>query len=267
LRAYYISQGDQSSLSYYPYYQGFSPWISVSAILRGDTTPIDFINEQTSTISRFGRGISFGVSVWPGFDDGPVQGWCTSTRQIDRANGKLYNNTWVAAIQNKPTWIYIITFNDWNEGTIIEPSVQFGYKYLEATTFYSAKFKHQQPRYDGIPVPLAIYNATLAIRKAESQGRTVGLDDARAKLDQAKNSFDSKQYSESLTLAKQALELANKATVPLTSSTRTTTVASSSSNVIQTSLLKYEWYLLPAAVLVVGVIFMIVRRVWRTVKH
>ena len=214
LTAYYASQGDQSTLSYYPQYQGFSPWISVGAILRGDTTPLDFINDQTSTIRRFGRGISWGVSVWPGFDDSPVQGWCTSTRQVDRAKGKLYNLTWTAAIQNKPTWIYIITFNDWNEGTIIEPSMQFGYQYLAATAYYTAKFKNLQTNYSAIPVPFLIYNATLAVRQAQTDGRIIGLDAANQTLQQAEQAFQFGQYSEATSLAKQATMFALQATAP-----------------------------------------------------
>jgi len=267
LSAYYVSMN--AVLKSYPPFQGFFPWIDANAIIRHETDSVSFINDWADQFRSFSmyHQITWGLAVWPGFDDSPVNGWCGGSRVIGRNNGLLYNQTWTAAIRNGPQWVHVVTFNDWNEGTIVEPSLEFGYQYLYATAYFAARFKSQQPSYDAIPVPLAIYNATLAIRAAESQGRAVGLDDARAKLDQAKNSFDSKEYSESLTLAKQALELANKATVPLTSSTRITTVTSSSSNVIQTSLLKYEWYLLPAAVLVVGVIFMIVRRVRRTVKH
>ena len=154
--------------------------------------------------------------MWPGFDWSPVAGWCYSSGpdiKISRQEGWLYNQTWNFALKESPQFVHIVTLNDWNEATIIEPSVQFGYKYLEATAFYSAKFKNEKPSYVGIPVPYALYNATLAVRQAQTDGRSFELDAANQTLHQAEQAFQSEQYSDATRLAKQATMLAQQATI------------------------------------------------------
>lgn len=84
---------------------------------------------------------------------------------------------------------------DSDEGTIIEPSLEFGYQYLNATAYWSTAHKNQQLTYDGIPVPKAIYDAAEAIRLAEKQPRMVGLHEAPGKLLEARDDFYSERYS------------------------------------------------------------------------
>jgi hypothetical protein len=51
----------------------------------------------------------------------------------DREDGALYQATFDAALQSNPDWLLLSSFNEWVEGTYIEPSVQYGDKYLEMT--------------------------------------------------------------------------------------------------------------------------------------
>jgi hypothetical protein len=78
--------------------------------------------------------------VWPGFDDRSCS-W-GQNRWMNRYNGAIYDSTWnYIKIYDSlyPTslsplkWVYIETWNDWNEGSEIEPSEVFGYKYLLST--------------------------------------------------------------------------------------------------------------------------------------
>lgn len=69
------------------------------------------------------------------------------------------------------------------------------------------------------PVPSSYYEAKELIlqaeettRRAEQQGRTQGLEMAREKLKAAQSAFNSGKYDVALSLAKEALELAEKAT-------------------------------------------------------
>jgi Glycosyl hydrolase family 99 len=52
---------------------------------------------------------------------------------IDDFSGKTYKDTLEMAIESHPSVIQLVTFNDWGEGTQIEPSVEFGYRDLEFT--------------------------------------------------------------------------------------------------------------------------------------
>lgn len=80
------------------------------------------------------------VSVSPGFDDkaaGP------EGLVVDREEGQFYRKSWAAALAAKPDWILVRSFNQWHDGTEIEPSKEFGNQYLTLTAEYSARFKQQ----------------------------------------------------------------------------------------------------------------------------
>jgi hypothetical protein len=47
--------------------------------------------------------------------------------------GKTYEETLERALKSGADVVQLVTWNDWGEGTMIEPSVEFGYRDLEAT--------------------------------------------------------------------------------------------------------------------------------------
>ncbi|MGC8890962.1 MAG: glycoside hydrolase family 99-like domain-containing protein, partial [bacterium] len=53
----------------------------------------------------------------------------------------LYSNLWKFAINSNPNWIIITSFNEWHEGSEIEPSEEYGDTYINLTKEYSLKFK------------------------------------------------------------------------------------------------------------------------------
>ncbi len=76
--------------------------------------------------------------VMPGFDDR----WLRSPGlYIERENGNFYRKVWEAAIASKPDWVLITSFNEWFEGTEIEPSKEYEDFYLNLTRYYSNLFK------------------------------------------------------------------------------------------------------------------------------
>ena len=62
-------------------------------------------------------------SVSPGFDN--HQAVATGQLFVDRQNGARYDAMWQAAISAGSEWISVTTFNEWHEGTQIEPAQQF----------------------------------------------------------------------------------------------------------------------------------------------
>lgn len=77
-------------------------------------------------------------TVMPGYDDTVIRKPGTV---IDRRNGKYYKDMWEMALRNDPQWIVITSFNEWHEGSEIEPSKEYGDEYLELTADFAKLFK------------------------------------------------------------------------------------------------------------------------------
>ncbi|MFT3685210.1 MAG: glycoside hydrolase family 99-like domain-containing protein [Phycisphaerales bacterium] len=78
------------------------------------------------------------VTVFPGYDDLKIR---KPGIRVDRDNGRFYDTLWKDAIAAKPDWVLITSFNEWHEGSEIEPSNEHGDKYIKATAEWAKKFK------------------------------------------------------------------------------------------------------------------------------
>jgi len=122
-------------------------------------------DEMDFRTQKHGLAINVG-SVWPGFDDSKVWGWNNVPRYVDRQNGAVYNRTWEYALSDRqnrqrgsPNWVQIVTWNDWNEGSQIEPAEEYGRRYLEATQKYAVSYTGRQLPAVALRIPEAIYLA------------------------------------------------------------------------------------------------------------
>ncbi|MBN2445909.1 MAG: DUF5010 domain-containing protein [Phycisphaerae bacterium] len=81
-----------------------------------------------------------GISqVGPGYDDSPVPGRLTPTR--DRLGGGYYSASWLLALQRKPRIVIIETWDELHEGTGICESIEDGRLYIDLTRRYSDMLK------------------------------------------------------------------------------------------------------------------------------
>jgi hypothetical protein len=79
------------------------------------------------------------ATVMPGYDDVRIRGGAGFAQ--DREGGDYYARSWQAAISSQPNWVVITSFNEWPEGSYIEPSAAYGDAYLSLTTQWSQQFK------------------------------------------------------------------------------------------------------------------------------
>ena len=70
--------------------------------------------------------------VAPGFDDIGTDGWGGGRRQHPRNGLGTLQQTIASALKAKPEMVQIVTWNDFNEGTEVEPTVENGFSDLDA---------------------------------------------------------------------------------------------------------------------------------------
>ena len=79
------------------------------------------------------------AGVMPGYNDTRIPGR-RGTFIVPRNNGATYNTSWNAALSSNPDWVTITSFNEWFEGAMIEPSVEYHAQYLDITKTYTRQW-------------------------------------------------------------------------------------------------------------------------------
>jgi len=88
------------------------------------------------------------VTVSPGFDNTPLSNdpitpfYGKKPEVVDRAQGAFYQKVWAAAAESEPMWVFITTWNEWQENTSIEPSQLYGNTYLDLTRLAIQRWKN-----------------------------------------------------------------------------------------------------------------------------
>lgn len=105
------------------------------------TPALSALEAHASALHRLGRDwvaeddaerVSIGLA-WPGFDDTGVGGWGEANlvgedghplcvRVTGDLGGRFYSTTVASALAEGCEWIHLATWNDWNEGTRLEPA-------------------------------------------------------------------------------------------------------------------------------------------------
>jgi len=113
------------------------------------------------------------ITVIPGYDDRKIR---TPGINAPRHDGQTYRTLWEQAIAADPDWALITSWNEWHEGSEIEPSREHGDLYLRITAEYAARFKStpfsRVPVPDAPPGPPADKAAEL---RALYKGKTIGV--------------------------------------------------------------------------------------------
>jgi hypothetical protein len=100
-------------------------WNSDAAWLRS-------VAGRADGLKKTGRLEFFMTMVCPGFDDTGVWGWGGGPRKEERFGLSTLKNTFDIATASHADMIQIVTWNDFSEGTAVEPSLENGFWYLDA---------------------------------------------------------------------------------------------------------------------------------------
>lgn len=75
--------------------------------------------------------------IFPGYDDRKLRG---ANREIIARSSEFYKEFWKMLhdnfIESKTPLVLLTSFNEWHEGTEIEPSAQYGFDYLDLTNSF-----------------------------------------------------------------------------------------------------------------------------------
>jgi len=98
-----------------------------------NVTPADWQKYLRDLYAKGAKGESIITPVFPKFHDIYQQaGVHKSYGYLDDQSGKTFDQTLELAWQSNSELIQIATWNDYGEGTIIEPTKEFAYRYLES---------------------------------------------------------------------------------------------------------------------------------------
>ena len=83
------------------------------------------------------------ITVIPGYDDTKIR---TPGLAVERFHGESYRIQWEQAIAADPHWVLVTSFNEWHEGSEVEPSAEYASQYIELTGELAGRFKSSRRR-------------------------------------------------------------------------------------------------------------------------
>jgi hypothetical protein len=128
-------------------------------------SPLDFSNNTLDVYDLYHQVCelahsydkTFIATVMPGFNNVAISGTGGSEvlKVVDRRDGTCYNSFWLIAKASLPDGYAITSFNEWHEGTEIEPSREYGCQYIYLTRLWTI------PEFSSIIISLMFMTATL----------------------------------------------------------------------------------------------------------
>ena len=124
-----------------PFMDGLHVYV-LAPYLKGMTPPqmAAWADRTYPTWRRMAGDKLFCATVIPGFDDTRVPGRPTPRPTVGRFDGATYTTLWDSAIRHDADWVLVTSFNEWHEGSEIEPSREYGDRYLTLTAAAARRF-------------------------------------------------------------------------------------------------------------------------------
>ncbi len=136
--ALWIAEG--TDLSYQQVFDGHHLY---SIAWPGGSAPSSILPKWGDRVRRYNRDHGTAklwvATVMPGYDDRGVRPQSGFARS--REGGEYFRQCWQAALDSRPDWVIVNSFNEWMEGTQIEPGRAHGTAYLEQARGWAAQFK------------------------------------------------------------------------------------------------------------------------------
>lgn len=133
--------GDDSDAAYRPLVAGLHSYTAVA-----DVPTLAARSQYASAVLRAGAVLDGAATplldvatVSPGYDDRKMRGFTNPV--VPRDGGRRYDDTWAAALSGYPDWVVVTSWNEWYEGTAVEPGTVSGGLALTQTAQHAAAWK------------------------------------------------------------------------------------------------------------------------------
>lgn len=143
---------------------GFFAWV-------GDATYRSLFYDTAQALLATGAIEYMVGSAVPGFDDTGVWGWGDGPRITDRRGTAEYDEHWETAILRRPHMIQIATWNDFEEGSTIEPTEEYGFMFVDRTEEWVARLNGRRAILEDNVWPLRLYRLRCAVAALTDQGQ------------------------------------------------------------------------------------------------
>ncbi len=155
----WIGEGDD--FSYLSVFDGIHPY---SIAWSGDPagTLATYAQRTRSQASGLGAAKLWIPVIMPGYDDRRTGRSDAFVRE--REDGAYFARTFEAALTSRPDWAIIVnSFNEWAEGSMIEPSVTYGDKYVDLARGFADRYRSYAPVTAlAVPVPVGAADFDIA---------------------------------------------------------------------------------------------------------
>ncbi len=138
-RAVYLV-GDAAGPGWLPWFDALHVYTPITFLARGRDVEREY---RARAAAARAAGRPFVAAVAPGFDDRSIR---VPGTVVPRAGGATYEATWRAALAVEPAWVLVASWNEWHEGSEIEPSREYGTRYLELTRRWADVFRAGEAR-------------------------------------------------------------------------------------------------------------------------
>lgn len=151
----WIAEGDKSSMGWLDAFDGLhdygaAKWVnppSRDGFANWDKSMAAQVADYNRT---HGSSKLWVAGVQPGYDDSRIR---SGNPVRPRNNGQYYTASFDGAIDANPNWIVIVSYNEWFEGSQIEPGQGYGNTYLDLTRTEAAKYLGSVPPPAAPPPP------------------------------------------------------------------------------------------------------------------
>jgi hypothetical protein len=99
----------------------------------GDAQHLEYVVREGNARLADGSFDFYVAPACPGFDDRGVWGWGGGPRLDARLGTEAYADYWRVVQRSRADAVQLVTWNDFAEGTVIEPTVEWGHLYMDET--------------------------------------------------------------------------------------------------------------------------------------